>query len=111
MAAGSLSQFAEPGQGLRHLVGVKADRIELVLKLSNFRASLAAPVVVAKVVPGGASSTTRGLFGGGAAASGYLTAIEYITIASTGNGTSFGDLTVSGEYPAGFSNGHGGLAA
>ena len=45
---------------------------------------------------GGCSSSTRGLFAGGLTYPGsapYLTAITYITIASTGNATTFGNLT------------------
>jgi hypothetical protein len=36
--------------------------------------------------------------------------IDYITIATTGNATDFGDLSVSRMYLSGCSNGHGGLA-
>ena len=36
---------------------------------------------------------TRGVFAGGGA-SGYTNTIEFITIATTGNGQDFGDLTV-----------------
>lgn len=48
----------------------------------------------------GCSSTTRGLFGGGATASASVgsNVIDYITIASTGNSTDFGDLTASRRY-------------
>lgn len=48
--------------------------------------------------PAGASSSTRGLFFGGATDNSTfapINAIVYITIASTGNSTSFGDLTVA----------------
>ena len=43
---------------------------------------------------GSASSSTRGLFGGGAGGT-DTNAIEYVTISSTGNGFDFGDLTSS----------------
>jgi hypothetical protein len=43
---------------------------------------------------GSASSSTRGLFGGGAGGT-VTNAIEYVTISSTGNGFDFGDLTSS----------------
>ena len=36
-------------------------------------------------------------------------AIEYVEIATTGNGQGFGDLTVNREQCPGASNGHGGL--
>jgi len=46
----------------------------------------------------GCSSSTRGLMGGGATVGGEgntTNVINYVTIASTGNGTDFGDLTVA----------------
>jgi len=45
----------------------------------------------------GASSTTRGIFGGGYSDTGTtaVNIMEYITIGSTGNVTDFGDLTVA----------------
>ena len=52
-----------------------------------------------------ASSTTRGLGGGGRLdASGYLDVIEYITLASAGNGTDFGDLQQAKQRVGGGSN-------
>jgi hypothetical protein len=48
--------------------------------------------------PAGCSSSTRGLFGGGSTDSGNTgrsNVIDYVTIASTGNATDFGDLTVA----------------
>jgi hypothetical protein len=50
----------------------------------------------------GAASATRGLFGGGYFASpisGIGNIIEFITFATTGNGTDFGDLTQSRRNP------------
>ena len=41
----------------------------------------------------GLNSPTRGIFAGGASPSASLNTIEYITIASTGDATNFGDLT------------------
>ena len=42
---------------------------------------------------GGHSSSTRGIFGGGkSSGTDYINVIEYITIASTGDVTDFGDL-------------------
>ena len=63
----------------------------------------------------GAASSTRMVFGGGYNPSGSPIndftngAIEFVTIATTGNGQGFGDLTVNREQCAGASNGHGGL--
>jgi len=47
-----------------------------------------------------------GLFGGG---TGGTDVIDYVTIATTGNATDFGDLTVARYRLAGCSNDHGGL--
>jgi len=38
------------------------------------------------------------VFGGGATAGGYENTMDYITIATPGNATDFGDLTVSKSY-------------
>ena len=52
----------------------------------------------------------RGVFGGGMiSGNSYSTGAEYVTIATTGNATSFGDLTVGRWGVASLSNGHGGL--
>ena len=42
------------------------------------------------------SSNTRGVFAGGVSASAYEVTMDYVTIASTGNATDFGDLTQGG---------------
>ena len=54
----------------------------------------------------GCSSSTRGLFGGGYTNSNV---IDYVTIATTGNATDFGDLTVGRYYLAGCSSSTRGL--
>jgi hypothetical protein len=49
------------------------------------------------------SSSTRGLFGGGyttAAFASYINVIDYVTIATTGNATDFGDLTAARGFLA-----------
>ena len=58
------------------------------------------------------SNSSRGIFGGGATRSGDtidygVTDMDYITIASTGDGTDFGDMAQEGSYAAngGSSNG------
>ena len=56
----------------------------------------------------GSASPIRALFAGGG---GFTNIIEYVTIASTGNGSDFGDLTVARQYVSGSSSNHGGLAA
>jgi len=56
--------------------------------------------------PAGFASSTRGVFalGYGGPSNARTNIIEYITIASTGNSTDFGDLTVARNYTAGASN-------
>ena len=61
---------------------------------------------------GAACSATRGVFGGGDPnASPYpkTNAIDFITIATTGNSSDFGDLTDARNHVNACSNGHGGL--
>lgn len=52
---------------------------------------------LARQGPGGCSSSTRGLFGGGynGPAGGLFNVIDYVTIQSEGNAIDFGDLTIS----------------
>ena len=52
----------------------------------------------------------RGLFGGGATGSSqYSNVIDYVTMASAGNATDFGDLTEARQFVAGLSNATYGL--
>ena len=55
------------------------------------------------------SSNTRGVFGGGYNSDGYYNVMEYITIASTGNSTDFGDLLDNYYRMAGTSSSTRGL--
>ena len=61
----------------------------------------------------GASNSTRGLHAGGRtgtpAAEALKNDIGFITIASAGNATDFGDLVTPTRYLAGCSDAHGGL--
>jgi hypothetical protein len=50
------------------------------------------------------SSDTRGIFAGGIDSSAQTNVIDYVTIASTGNATDFGDLTVARYYLCGTSS-------
>ena len=62
----------------------------------------------------GCSSTTRGIFAGGYTGGGLTNVsnvIDYVTIASTGNATDFGDLTLARFSPAGCSSSTRGLFA
>ena len=56
-----------------------------------------------------ASDSTRGLMFGGYAAPATLNVIQYITMASSGNGVDFGDLTIGRSSLSAASNAHGGL--
>ena len=58
-------------------------------------------LTVARFGFGGCSNAVRGVFGGGATATGptvKTNVIDFITIASTGNATDFGDRTISDFY-------------
>ncbi len=69
-------------------------------------------LTVARSQAGGTSSTIRGIFGGGIGGSpsrAALNTIDYVTIATTGNATDYGDLTVARNALTACSNGHGGL--
>ena len=61
----------------------------------------------AAAASGGGDTSATILIAGGYAA---VNVIQYVTIASTGNTTDFGDLTWAGGYRCGFSDCHGGLA-
>ena len=68
---------------------------------------------VSRGAPGGTSNSIRGVFAGGRTQQtpAILTSnvIDYITIATLGNATDFGDRTVVSSYPAATSDSHGGL--
>ena len=57
------------------------------------------------------SSSLRGLFAGGTrtAPATNSNIIDYVTIASTGNASDFGDLSAEISVPTGLSDSHGGL--
>jgi len=57
----------------------------------------------------GASSSTRGVFGGGSNPGGNINVMEYVNIASTGNANDFGDLGQLQRALTGCSDSHGGL--
>ena len=59
--------------------------------------------------PAGASNQVRGLFYGGGNSTPYTNVIDFITIATTGNGQDFGDATQTTNNAAGVSDSHGGL--
>jgi len=58
---------------------------------------------------GACASEIRGVFGGGQTPT-KINTIQFVTIATTGDTTDFGDLTVSRRFLQGLSDAHGGLA-
>ena len=75
------------------------DKIDMVITASlgdsiDF-GNLTAPRVFR---PGSASSTTRGVIGGGYPGSAYVNIIDFITFASAGNANDFGDLATQGGW-------------
>jgi hypothetical protein len=64
---------------------------------------------VTRSILGASSSSTRGVFAGGYVTPTRSNVIDYVTFSSTGNAVDFGDLTSARNFPAGLSNGHGGL--
>ena len=74
-----------------------ADKIEYITISSAGNATDFGNLTVGRRGPGGTSNGSRGVFSGGwlgHPTNTYLDIIDYITIATTGNGTDFGDLTV-----------------
>ena len=57
----------------------------------------------------GASSPTRGVYGGGYTPGGYSNVLQYIQIMTLGNAADFGDTTAAVAAAGCCSNGHGGL--
>ena len=57
---------------------------------------------------GAAASSTRGVFAGGSQPT-TVNTIEFVTIATTGNSTDFGDRVSTGRGLGGFSDSHGGI--
>ena len=73
--------------------------IDYVTIATTGNASNFGQLTVIRLNPTGCGSTTRGLFGGGyrfiSNPGTYYNVIDYITYATTGNATDFGDLTVA----------------
>ena len=82
--------------------------IEYITIASTGNATDFGDLTVARTAHGGGSNSTRGVFsGGGTATGGYgspTNVIDYITIASTGNATDFGDMVPSVYNLAGASS-------
>jgi len=83
----------------------KQDVIEFITFSTKGKATDFGNLAEGKSNSAGFSSSTRGITGGGRAASGgRLNVIEYVTIASVGNSTDFGDLSVGKERFGGASS-------
>ena len=61
--------------------------------------------------PAGTADRTRGITSGGyqAPSNGYINNIDFITIATTGDATDFGDTTYNSYLNGACSDSHGGL--
>ena len=90
-----------------------SDTIDYVTIASAGNATDFGNTTVARSAGASCSSSTRAIFGGGytpsPTPSTELNVIDYVTIASTGNATDFGDLTVVGSYFGATSNGTRGI--
>jgi len=110
IAYGQDSAVSSPTRGIfsagYDLVSGSANIIDYVTISSTGNATDFGDLTVARFGAGGASSSTRGVIGGG---SGPSNVMDYITIASTGNATDFGNLTVAPIYVSGTSNGTRGV--
>ena len=89
------------------------DTIDYVTIASTGNATDFGNTTVARSAGASCSSSTRAIFGGGytpsPTPSTELNVIDYVTIASTGDATDFGDLTVVGSYLGATSNGTRGI--
>ena len=82
------------------------ERIQYITIATTGNATDFGDLTVGRHAPAGVESDTRGVIGGGATGSGtgnYSNVMDYITIATTGNATDFGDLTVATNHLGGAS--------
>ena len=101
--------FAGGGDGQ---ASINSNRIDYVTIASFGNASTFGELTAGRVpYANGTSNNIRGVFAGGYRSSplSHLNTIDYITIATTGNATYFGDSTVTGWGHTGLSDSHGGL--
>lgn len=101
------------GGGQPNNFGTVENTINYITIASTGNATDFGDLTVARRYTGACSSSTRGVWAGGPTGSSGSTAsniIDYVTIATTGNATDFGDMTQKSNLGiAGCSNGHGGL--
>jgi hypothetical protein len=98
--------------GWRRVAGVNTyeNTIGYITIASAGNATDFGDLTLARYYIAGASSSTRGVFGGGYTGSAYSNVIDYVTIDSAGNAIDFGDLLSTGYGVAACSNTHGGLS-
>jgi len=93
--------------------GYREDTIDYVTIATTGNAINFGDTTVRRVNLSGTSNSITAVFAGGEGEEPTTTSqqnvIDYVTIATTGNATDFGDLTVSRGRQEAFSNGHGGL--
>jgi hypothetical protein len=95
---GGVSNGTRAVFGIGRGASATVDKLEYVTIASAGDSTDFGNLVSANFLQGsGVNSTTRGIFGGagGAGQATYGPVMQYITIASTGNATDFGDLTVA----------------
>lgn len=103
------------GGGFRGATGGATSNIEYITTASTGNGTSFGSLTVERSAVGACSSSTRGVFAGGAGDAGtsfanYKT-IDYVTIASTGSATDFGDLSSNRYSVAGASSETRGLFA
>ena len=109
-AKNQLSSLASPTRGVfvGGSTGSNSDVIEFVTISSTGNAADFGNLLAANQVASTAGTATRGLAGGGGAGGSpnqyAYNVIQYVTIASLGDATDFGDLTVSRGQSCGLSN-------
>jgi hypothetical protein len=88
--------------------GTNTNVIDYITIATTGNATDFGDLTLSRYSPGSCSSSTRGVFGGGytypTGPTSQRNVIDYVTIASTGNATDFGDLTQARTYPGACSN-------
>jgi len=116
LVAGTYYNPAGVGSTTRGVIGGggiglnESDVMQYITFATTGNATSFGSLTVARDYLMGCSNSTRGVFAGGQETSGppyvtnYQTVMDYITIASTGNATTFGDLTFGRRSGAGCSS-------
>ena len=88
--------------------GARTNVIDYFTSATTGNATDFGDLTVARLALAGAGNSTRGIWAGGSQASSpsylFSNTIDYVTIASTGNATDFGDLTTGRQQVAGAGN-------